>query len=127
MDSTTMRHHTDSKTLRNEMEKKIAYGHKADDHEEVTSVFPADASSTATQKFLSYIDSELSKESHSAHNILYGRLSLEDARLGDSNSIINQRLLPPVLPLPLCSAAPDKSSLLLLPVPFGISSYSQMP
>lgn len=34
MDSTTMRHHTDSKTLRKEMEKKIAHGHKADDHEE---------------------------------------------------------------------------------------------
>ena len=34
MDSTTMRHHTDSKTLRNEMELKIARGHKADDHEE---------------------------------------------------------------------------------------------
>ena len=32
----------------------------------ITSVFPADASSTATQKFLSYIDSELSKESHRA-------------------------------------------------------------
>ena len=32
----------------------------------VTSVFPADSSSTATQKFLSYIDSELAKESHSA-------------------------------------------------------------
>ena len=27
------------------------------------------------------------------YNILYGRLSQEDARLGDSNSIINQRLL----------------------------------
>ena len=26
-------------------------------------------------------------------NILYGRLSQEDARMGDSNSIINQRLL----------------------------------
>ena len=34
MDSTTMRHHADSKTLRKEMEKKIAHGHKADDHEE---------------------------------------------------------------------------------------------
>ena len=34
MDSTTMRHHTDSKTLRKEMELKIARGHKADDHEE---------------------------------------------------------------------------------------------
>ena len=32
----------------------------------VTSVFPADASYAATQKFLSYIGSELSKESHSA-------------------------------------------------------------
>ena len=34
IDSTTMRHHTDSKTLRKEMELKIARGHKADDHEE---------------------------------------------------------------------------------------------
>lgn len=34
MDDTTMRHHTDSKTLRKEMELKIARGHKADDHEE---------------------------------------------------------------------------------------------
>lgn len=34
MDSTTMRHHADSKTLRKEMELKIARGHKADDHEE---------------------------------------------------------------------------------------------
>ncbi|MGE9971518.1 relaxase/mobilization nuclease domain-containing protein [Candidatus Pseudoscillospira sp. SGI.172] len=34
MDSTTVRHHADSKTLRKEMEKKIAHGHKADDHEE---------------------------------------------------------------------------------------------
>lgn len=32
----------------------------------VTSVFPADASATATDKFLSYIDSELKKETHSA-------------------------------------------------------------
>lgn len=32
----------------------------------VTSVFPADASATATDKFLSYIDSELEKEAHSA-------------------------------------------------------------
>ena len=32
----------------------------------VTSVFPDTASSTVTQKFLSYIDSELAKESHSA-------------------------------------------------------------
>ena len=31
----------------------------------VTSVFPNTASSTVTQKFLSYIDSELAKESHS--------------------------------------------------------------
>ena len=34
MDSTTMRHHADSKTLRKEMELKVARGHKADDHEE---------------------------------------------------------------------------------------------
>ena len=34
IDSTTMRHHADSKTLRKEMELKIARGHKADDHEE---------------------------------------------------------------------------------------------
>ena len=34
MDSTTMRHHADSKTLRKEMEKKIAHGHRVDDHEE---------------------------------------------------------------------------------------------
>ena len=34
MDSTTQRHHTDSKTLRKEREKKIALGHKADDHED---------------------------------------------------------------------------------------------
>ena len=34
MDSTTMRHYADSKTLRKEMELKIARGHKADDHEE---------------------------------------------------------------------------------------------
>ena len=27
-------HHTDSKTLRKEKEKKIALGHKADDHED---------------------------------------------------------------------------------------------
>ena len=27
-------HHTDSKTLRKEQEKKIALGHKADDHED---------------------------------------------------------------------------------------------
>lgn len=34
MDSTTMRHHADSKTLRKEKEKKIALGHAQDDHEE---------------------------------------------------------------------------------------------
>ena len=34
MDSTTMRHHADSKTLRKEKEKKIALGHKEDDHED---------------------------------------------------------------------------------------------
>ena len=34
MDSTTMHHHADRKTLRKEMELKIARGHKADDHEE---------------------------------------------------------------------------------------------
>ena len=34
MDSTTQRHHTDSKVLRKEREKKIALGHKEDDHEE---------------------------------------------------------------------------------------------
>ena len=34
MDSTTMRHHTDSKTLRKEKEKKIALGQKEDDHED---------------------------------------------------------------------------------------------
>ena len=32
MDSTTQHHHTNSKTLRKEREKKIALGHKADDH-----------------------------------------------------------------------------------------------
>ena len=32
----------------------------------VTSVFPVDASATVTDKFLSYIDSELEKEAHSA-------------------------------------------------------------
>jgi len=32
----------------------------------ITSVFPANASVTATDKFLSYIDNELEKESHSA-------------------------------------------------------------
>lgn len=34
MDSTTMRHHADSKTLRKEKEKKIALGQKEDDHED---------------------------------------------------------------------------------------------
>ena len=34
MDSTTMRHHADSKTLRKEKEKKIALGHARDDHED---------------------------------------------------------------------------------------------
>ena len=34
MDSTTQHHHTDSKVLRKEQEKKIALGHKADDHED---------------------------------------------------------------------------------------------
>lgn len=33
-DSTTMHHHTDSKTLRKERQKKIAQGHAPDDHEE---------------------------------------------------------------------------------------------
>ena len=33
-DATTQHHHTDSKTLRKEKEKKIALGHKADDHED---------------------------------------------------------------------------------------------
>ena len=33
-DSTTMHHHTDSKTLRKERKKKIAQGHAADDHED---------------------------------------------------------------------------------------------
>lgn len=33
-DSTTMHHHTDSKTLRKERQKKIAQGHAEDDHEE---------------------------------------------------------------------------------------------
>lgn len=32
--STTVHKHTDSKTLRREREKKIALGHKEDDHEE---------------------------------------------------------------------------------------------
>ena len=34
MDSTTMRPHTDRKTLRKEQKKKIAQGHAQDDHEE---------------------------------------------------------------------------------------------
>lgn len=34
MDSTTQHYHTDSKALRKEKEKKIALGHKADDHED---------------------------------------------------------------------------------------------
>lgn len=34
IDSTTMHHHTDSKTLRKEQRKKIAQGHALDDHEE---------------------------------------------------------------------------------------------
>ena len=34
MDSTTMRHRSDRKTLCREQEKKIALGHKEDDHEE---------------------------------------------------------------------------------------------
>ena len=34
MDSTTMRPHTDRKTLRKERRKKIAQGHAEDDHEE---------------------------------------------------------------------------------------------
>ena len=34
MDSTTMNHHSDSKTLGKEREKKIALGHTADDHED---------------------------------------------------------------------------------------------
>ena len=33
-DATVMRHHADRKTLRKEKEKKIALGHKEDDHEE---------------------------------------------------------------------------------------------
>lgn len=33
-DSTTMRHHADRKMLRKERQKKIALGHKEDDHEE---------------------------------------------------------------------------------------------
>ena len=34
MDSTTMHHCSDCKILRREQEKKIALGHKEDDHEE---------------------------------------------------------------------------------------------
>ena len=34
MDATTQHHHTDSKALRKEKQKKIALGHKEDDHEE---------------------------------------------------------------------------------------------
>ena len=34
MDATTQRHHTDSKALRKEKEKKIVLGHKSDDHED---------------------------------------------------------------------------------------------
>ena len=34
MDATTQYYHADSKTLRKEREKKIALGHKADDHED---------------------------------------------------------------------------------------------
>ena len=34
MDATTQHHHSDSKTLRKEREKKISLGHKADDHED---------------------------------------------------------------------------------------------
>ena len=37
MDSTTMRHRSDRKTLCREQEKKIALGHKADDHEDEVS------------------------------------------------------------------------------------------
>ena len=33
-DATTTHQHTDKKTLRKEREKKIALGHKEDDHEE---------------------------------------------------------------------------------------------
>ncbi len=33
IDATTQHHHTDSKTLRKEKQKKISLGHKADDHE----------------------------------------------------------------------------------------------
>ncbi len=34
IDATTQHHHTDSKAFRKEQEKKIALGHKADDHED---------------------------------------------------------------------------------------------
>ena len=34
MDATTTHHHTDSKALRKERQKKIAQGHAEDDHEE---------------------------------------------------------------------------------------------
>ena len=34
IDATTRHHHTDSKAFRKEQEKKIALGHKADDHED---------------------------------------------------------------------------------------------
>ena len=37
MDSTTVHYHIDSKALRKEKEKRIALGHKADDHEDVQS------------------------------------------------------------------------------------------
>ena len=37
MDATTTHHHTDSKALRKERQKKIALGHKADDHEDEVS------------------------------------------------------------------------------------------
>ena len=33
-DATTLHYHTDSKALRKEQQKKIALGHKEDDHEE---------------------------------------------------------------------------------------------
>lgn len=33
------------------------------------------------------------------YTILYGRLSQEDARLGDLNSIINQSILPDIISL----------------------------
>ena len=37
-DATTTHQHTDKKTLRKEREKKIAMGHKPDDHEEENSL-----------------------------------------------------------------------------------------